>query len=272
MELDGAVDLGNACAGLPEDALKELRAIALLCLEGKGLVVTTAGWIAETAESILPDLPKDWNGRVEKATELALKAAYDAAASTQAEEGSETILNRVLSWASGERVHQVMAGVSGAIGGSGGVATALAELPASVALIFRAIQEIAVKHGFDLNDPEVRKQCLVVFSLGGPNSDDDEADVGFLAARVALSGKNAMGLIAKMAPDVAAFLSQKLLAKAVPVVGGLTGAVINPSFMQYYQAMAHVHFRLRKVEEQHEPEQVKACFERVLRAERARKK
>jgi hypothetical protein len=111
-----------------------------------------------------------------------------------------------------------------------------------------------------------------VFGLGSPSADDDEADVGFMAARVALSGKNAMTIIAKLAPDVATFLSQKLLAKAVPVVGGLTGAVINPSFMQYYQAMAHVHFRLRKIEEQHDPEQVKACFERVLRSERTRRK
>lgn len=272
MDLKVAHDLGNACAGLPDEVLKEMREVAGICLEARGLIVTTAGWLAEAAESILPDLPKDWHGRVEQATELALKAAYDAAASTQAEAGSDSMLNRVLGWASGERLHQVVAGVTGALGGSGGIATAIAELPASVALIFRAIQEIAVKHGYDISDPEVRKQCLQVFGLGSPDSDDDEADVGFMAARVALSGKNAMAIIAKLAPDVATFLSQKLLAKAVPVVGGLTGAVINPSFMQYYQAMAHVHFRLRKIEEQHDPEQVKACFERVLRSERARRK
>lgn len=267
-----AEDLGNACAGLPEEVLKEMREVAGTCLEAKGLIVSTAGWLATKAESWLPDLPKDWNDKVEEATALALKSAYGAAASTQAEAGSDTMLNRVLGWASGERLHQVMAGVSGALGGSGGIGTAIAELPASVTLIFRAIQEIAVKHGNDISDPEVRKQCLLVFGLGSPSAEDDEADVGFMAARVALSGKNAMALIAKLAPDLATILSQKLLAKAVPVVGGLTGAVINPSFMQYYQAMAHVHFRLRKIEEQHDPEQVKACFERVLRSERARRK
>ena len=36
----------------------------------------------------------------------------------------------------------------------------------------------------------------------------------------------------------------------------------------YYQSMAHVHFRLRKLERTHPSDEVRACFERVVRARR----
>ena len=78
-------------------------------------------------------------------------------------------------------------------------------------------------------------------------SDDDGADLGFLSARVALSGRAMQAVIAKVAPRLAVVLGQKLAAQAVPVLGAVAGAATNYAYTSYYQDMAHVHFGLRKL-------------------------
>ena len=93
----------------------------------------------------------------------------------------------------------------------------------------------------------VQFDCVHVFSAAGPLSDDDGADLGFLAARVTLTGKAMQSLIAKVAPRLAVVLGQKLAAQAVPVLGAVAGAATNYAYTSYYQDMAHIHFGLRKL-------------------------
>ncbi|MEZ5911609.1 MAG: EcsC family protein [Paracoccaceae bacterium] len=52
--------------------------------------------------------------------------------------------------------------MTGAAGGAGGLASALAELPVTVTMIFRAIQKVAAEHGFDPGAEDVRLECLGV--------------------------------------------------------------------------------------------------------------
>jgi uncharacterized protein (DUF697 family) len=78
-------------------------------------------------------------------------------------------------------------------------------------------------------------------------SGDDGTDLGFLSARVALSGKAMQAVIHKIAPRLAVVLGQKLAAQAVPVLGAVAGAATNYAYTSYYQDMAHVHFGLRKL-------------------------
>ena len=88
---------------------------------------------------------------------------------------------------------------------------------------------------------------MQVFSAAGPLSEDDGADLAFLSARVALSGRAMQAVIAKVAPRLALVLGQKLAAQAVPVLGAVAGAATNYAYTSYYEDMAHVHFGLRKL-------------------------
>ncbi len=93
----------------------------------------------------------------------------------------------------------------------------------------------------------VRFDCVQVFAAAGPLEHDDGADIGFLSARITLSGAAMQGVIARVAPRLATVLGQKLAAQAVPVLGAVAGAATNYAYTSYYTDMAHVHFGLRKL-------------------------
>ena len=135
----------------------------------------------------------------------------------------------------------------GAVGGIGGLPTALAELPVTTTLLLRVIQGVAVEHGFDASSENVKFDCIRVFSAAGPLEEDDGADLGFISARITLTGATVQGLIAKVAPRLATVLGQKLAAQTVPVLGAVAGAATNYAYTSYYQEMAHVHFGLRRL-------------------------
>jgi len=92
---------------------------------------------------------------------------------------------------------------------------------------------------------------LQVFAAAGPLAADDGADMGFLSARVTLSGATVQGIIARVAPRLSAALGQKLAAQAVPIIGAVAGAATNYAYTSYYQEMAHVHFGLLRAAQKH---------------------
>ena len=159
-------DFGNACAGLSDDTITELKAIARLHDDAGGLMMTLANWAGDKAADMVKKLPADWQARVGEATDLALREAYRAASATQAA-SDKGFLDRALGWASGERWHMVATSVTGALGGAGGIVTTLADLPVTITLMLRSIQQIAAGYGEDVTDEVVRTQCLAVFALGG---------------------------------------------------------------------------------------------------------
>jgi hypothetical protein len=135
----------------------------------------------------------------------------------------------------------------GAVGGMGGLPTALAELPITVTVLVRAIQDVAVEQGFDPADPAVRFESVQVFGAAGPLERDDGANLGFLGSRMTVTGPALNALIARVAPRLAAVLGQKLAAQTVPILGAAAGAATNYAYTSYYQEIAHVHFGLRKL-------------------------
>lgn len=255
--------LGNACAGFDADVLDELRAIAALHEEANGLLVRLLGWAGSRVDAALDRLPDGWRGRIDEAVGLALDRGYRIAFSTQPGSDGRAI-DRALAWAGGDRWHKAATAVTGALGGAGGLATTLIDLPVTTTLILRSIQQIAAGYGEDPADPAVRAACVMVLGLGGPTTTDDSGDTGFIAARLALSGKAVAELLRDVLPRFGIVVGQKALAQATPLLGALAGATINPVFTGYYQTMAHVHFRLRRLEAAHPPEHVRACFERML--------
>ena len=72
------------------------------------------------------------------------------------------------------------------------------------------------------------------------------------------------GLISRVAPRFATVLSQKLASQAVPILGAAAGAGTNYAFIDYYVAMAHVHFGLRKLARDHGDAAVTDYFHKVL--------
>lgn len=266
--VDATVELGNACRGFDSLELEELSSVARQYAEASGLVIKLASWAGDKAHGLMAKAPPDWQQRIEDATDLALRASYAAAFATQADADSGTYLNRALSWAQGERWHQIAAGFTGAVGGLGGIATTLIDLPVTTTIILRSVQEIALGYGEDTSDEAVRVQCLAVFGFGGPLADDDEAETGLFASRVAMSGAALAEMVKLILPRFGVIVSEKALAQVTPILGAAAGGVINSVFTGYYQTMAHVHFRLRRLEQEHDHAQVRACFERIFRTQR----
>ena len=240
--------LNSDPASLPPAAQSAIDEIAARHQAAGGVMmklVTAAGGQIENRLDLLPDGVKD---RIEAATSVALEAAYRLA-------------ERSLGGArAGDRAHLALATLTGVLGGLGGLATALAELPVTTAVIFRAIQTIAAGHGFDPADPAIRAECLQVFAAGSPLPGDDGVNTSFLAARVTLTGPGLQRLIAGISPRFAALLGQKLAAQAVPILGAVTGAGVNYTFMDYFQEMAHVRFGLMRLAQVHDPVAISTAF------------
>lgn len=224
----------------------EIRNLARRYRDANGLLLQMFTFVGGQIEDVLKRLPKRTQERIHNTTYKALEAAYRAA------KGSHKTRF------AGDRSHRITAAAFGALGGLGGLPSALSELPFSTTLMLRSIQEIACEYGEDITHEEMQLACLQVMSAAGPLAEDDGADFVFLGARVAMTGTAVNALLSTVAPRFAAVLAQKLGTKTVPVVGSLAGAGTNMAFMRYYQEMAHVHFGLRRLVRQGAPDTLSA--------------
>ncbi|MBB4615772.1 EcsC family protein [Novosphingobium taihuense] len=266
-------DFGNACSGFNAEEIAELAAIASTYLSAGGMVVKLSNLLGSKIEGVIDEIPAALQNLVSDASDLALRGAYLAAAATQADEASDSYFNRAMTYFKGERWHKIATGLSGAVGGAGGLATTAAELAATTTLIMRSIQQIASEYGEDIQSEDVRVQCLAVFGFGGPLTEDDDVETGLYGVRMALATSKTLETVLKVVlPRFGVVVTEKVLAQATPLLGAAAGATINPMFTAYYQDMAHVHFRLRRMENLHDPDQIRACFERIVRSQRETRK
>jgi len=218
------------------DVESELERIARIYVQAGGVGINVLNLIGGRAENLLDRLPAGVRRQLEAATVRALDHAMNAA------HKSRRHLPDQASW-----LNSAASAAMGAVGGAGGLPTALAELPVTTTLLLRVIEGVAVEHGFDPELESVRFDCVQVFSAAGPLSNDDGSDLAFLTARLALSGKAVQAVIHKVAPRLAVVMGQKLAAQTVPVLGAVAGAATNYAYTSYYQDMAQVHFGLRKL-------------------------
>lgn len=213
---------------------ERLRALAQRHQKARGVGMQLIGLLGGQAENLLERLPDPVKGGLEEATKRALEGAMDLASASRKGRVPDTSdwLTRAITLG------------TGAVGGFGGLPSALAELPLTTTILLRAIQGIAQEHGIDPHTPEGRAACLQVFAAAGPMEADDGTDLSFLALRVTLSGGAVSKVIAAVAPRLSVVLGQKLAAQAVPVLGAAAGAATNYVFTSYYQDMARVQFGL----------------------------
>lgn len=266
--LAGTVGRAAAAVALPGEADPgdEIRAIARTCLGAVTPVMRVADFVGARADQLVAALPREAELGLRAASEAALRQAYAVARGSRAESGW---LRPVLARAEGDRWHRWAGTVAGALGGAGGLAGALLELPVTTTLILRSVQEISVRYGEDPGTEEVRRQCLAVFAMGGPLAEDDAVETGFWAARTGLTQVPFQTIFAAAARRFGLVVGQKVAAQAAPVLGAAGGAVLNHAFISYFQTMAHVHFRLRELSRLHDPALVEMLFRTEIRAARA---
>ena len=186
-------------------------------------------------DGLIDRLPREARDQLGQATHSALLQALAVASR------SRQIVPDQAAW-----FNRALGSAMGAAGGFGGLPTALAELPLTTAMLLRVIEGVAVEHGFDPAAESVRFDCVQVFSAAGPLAHDDGSDLGFMSARMALSGAAMQALITRVAPRLATAMGQKLAAQTVPVLGAAAGAATNYAYVNYYTDIAHVHFGLRR--------------------------
>lgn len=218
------------------DLASEIAALARRYQRANGPVMRLVNRVGNTLESQLAVFPEKYRGPIERATAQALDSAYNLA-------GRAPDL--------GDRGPMAAVLASGAMGGAGGFATSLAELPVTVTLMLNAIRAEARDAGLDPDDPWVRAECLRVFGAGSPLASDDGVNTSFMTARLSITGSAVQNIITTVAPKLAAVLGQKFAAQAVPILGAVSGAALNAAFLTYYREIARIRFALLKLAEIH---------------------
>lgn len=257
---------------LDTTSLEDLR-LARDLLENPGLAAKISGAIGSPLERGFAMLPRTWSTAVNDAAQVAIEKALDVALRTLAPGGRRPSANR---W------HKIAAGTAGAAGGAFGLPALALELPVSTTIILRSIADVARSEGENLAEAQARLQCLQVLALGGRAGSDDAAETGYFAARAAIAKavsdatrhlaqhgalhKGAPALVqfvAQVASRFSVNVSQKVAAQAVPLVGAVSGAIINTLFIDHFQDMARGHFIVRRLERAHGADEVQRVYKEI---------
>lgn len=236
---------------LPATAEVEIAGLVTRASRANGPVIRALNSVGGSLESKAGALPAGMRRALDAGMTGLLEGAYRTAGAV----GSMRQVPEAGDW-----THRVAAAAGGALGGLGGIGTAMVELPATIALIFGAMQRAAAREGFDPASEEVRMLCLDIFGAGGPGRGDDGVNTAFLGTRLSVNGVTVQALIRQVAPGVAAALGRKLAGQAVPVLGAAAGAAINYAYMSYYEEMARVRFALKRLSEIHGEEAVLSAW------------
>jgi hypothetical protein len=255
---------------LSESDLADLKRAKQL-LENPGLAAKLTSALGTPIDKGLALLPPKWAQTVHKASEAALMKALDVAVKS---------LGGKPRFSSRERIHKIAAAASGAVGGAFGFLALAVELPISTTIMLRSIAAIAKSEGEDTRTIDTRLACLSVFALGGKSASDDATESGYFAVRAALAtavseaskfladkGLSKAGapaivrLISLLGARFGVVVSEKAAAQAIPIIGAVSGALLNTIFIGHFQDMARGHFVVRRLERSYGKEPVKAAYE-----------
>jgi EcsC protein family len=257
----------------PEDLAALKRAVETL--EHPSFAARLANMVGKPVELIEHALPPFAAGAIAAATKKGLEAAMQVALRTLQRDP----------YAGSQALHKILATASGAAGGAFGLATLPIELPISTIIILRSIMDIAKSEGEDLSDPEAVLSCMQVFAIGGRASSDDASESGYLAVRGALAksvtsaarfisdhgvtkegGPALVRFITQVASRFGFVVTEKVAVQAVPIIGAVSGAIINYTFIAHFQGIARGHFTVRRLERLYGKEVVDAEYSRLSRS------
>src|SRR3982075_511702 len=157
---------------------------AVRSLEHPSLAARLTNLVGKPVELIGYALPSFASKAIASATSTGLEAALKVALRTLSRSPR----------AGSQFLHQALATVSGAAGGTFGLAALPVELPGSTVIMLRSIADIAQSEGEDLSDPESVLSCVEVFALGGGAGSADASESGYFAIR---------GMLAKTVTEAA---------------------------------------------------------------------
>jgi hypothetical protein len=240
-------------------------------LEYPGLGARIANVIGTPIDKGFNRLPEGWQQKVGEATRTALLKGL---------EFSIVTLDSKNRRQSKDWLHKLLVSTSGALGGALGLPALPLELPVSTCIILRSVADIAQSEQHDLSLIQVRLSCLEVLALGGNTTKDDSAKTAYWSVRIALARAISeaaaylaekglaeetppvlLRLISAIGARFGVMVSEELAAKAIPVVGAVLGAGVNYMFMDHFQDMAHGHFVVLRLEQQHGTEAVRREYD-----------
>ncbi len=242
-------------------------------LENPNLAIKVTNYIGVPIEKAMKLLPEKAHTMISKAAREALMKAL--------EYSMKTIIDNQKIRTS-KRINKVLTTLSGGIGGAFGLAAIPIELPVSTMLILKSIAEIARSEGHDINSIQTKLDCLEVFALGGNSKKDDSSDNSYWVMRAVLAKEisdaakylSQKGLAKETAPAIiklvnkfvarySVVITEEVAAKAVPIVGAISGAGINIIFMDHFQKMAEGHFIIKRLEKKYGEQEVKEAYGEV---------
>ncbi|UXU87387.1 EcsC family protein [Burkholderia sp. S-53] len=257
------------------DALRRAKQV----LESPSLTMKLTGVLGAPVEKMIARLPDFATGKINDATQLALRKCLNIALRTlgkppapDAEPDKPSNL-----------LHKLAVATTGAAGGAFGFLALPVELPVTTTLIFRSVCDIARSEGEDLTSVDTQLQCLAVLGMGGnPDKQEEDADLGYFVLRGALAqaiskassdittkgiAAHSSAAVFKLVQTVASRFSvqvtEQMAAKSIPAIGAVLGATVNTLFIDHFQQMAHGHFTVRRLERKYGSTAVKAAYQAI---------
>ena len=118
---------------LDDGTRARIAALALRQRKANGVLLKAINFVGGQVEDGLKMLPKPLRDQLNEVTRNAMRRSYDIAARSRGGIGQRF---------GSDQSHRIIGTLSGAIGGFGGLPTALAELPVATTLIFRAVLHV----------------------------------------------------------------------------------------------------------------------------------
>ena len=257
------------------DALRRAKQV----LESPSLTMKLTGMLGAPVEKMIARLPDFATGKINDATQLALRKCLNIALRTlgkpQTPDAEPDKPSNLL--------HKLAVATTGAAGGAFGFLALPVELPVTTTLIFRSVCDIARSEGEDLVSVESQLQCLAVLGMGGnPDKQEEDADLGYFVLRGALAqaiskassdittkgiAAHSSAAVFKLVQTVASRFSvqvtEQMAAKSIPAIGAVLGATVNTLFIDHFQQMAHGHFTVRRLERKYGSVAVKAAYQAI---------
>ncbi|MCA8090710.1 EcsC family protein [Burkholderia anthina] len=257
------------------DALRRAKQV----LESPSLTMKLTGVLGAPVEKMIARLPDFATGKINDATQLALRKCLNIALRTLGKpQGPDAEPDKP-----SNLLHKLAVATTGAAGGAFGFLALPVELPVTTTLIFRSVCDIARSEGEDLGSVDTQLQCLAVLGMGGnPGKQEEEADLGYFVLRGALAqaiskassdittkgiAAHSSAAVFKLVQTVASRFSvqvtEQMAAKSIPAIGAVLGATVNTLFIDHFQQMAHGHFTVRRLERKYGTTAVKAAYQAI---------
>ncbi|HDR9124778.1 TPA: EcsC family protein [Burkholderia vietnamiensis] len=258
-----------------QDALRRAKQV----LESPSLTLKLTSVLGAPVEKMIGRLPTFATGKINDATQLALRKCLNIALRTlgkppapDAEPDKPSNL-----------LHKLAVATTGAAGGAFGFLALPVELPVTTTLIFRSVCDIARSEGEDLAAVDTQLQCLAVLGMGGDTDKrEEDADLGYFVLRGALAqaiskassdittkgvAAHSSAAVFKLVQTVASRFSvqvtEQMAAKSIPAIGAVLGATVNTLFIDHFQQMAHGHFTVRRLERKYGAAAVRAAYQAI---------